>query len=145
MNAMLRQRFLQQYAQTSVQTGVESATPHRLVQMLYEGALDRIAQAKGAILRKDIEAKANLTNRVMDIITHLQSSLELEKGGEVAENLYRLYDYMNRQVFAASRDNDPAKLEEVASLIREIKSAWDEMPEEYRRLSKDEIVKLAPQ
>jgi flagellar protein FliS len=145
MNAMLRQRFLQQYAQTSVQTGVENATPHRLVQMLYEGVLDRIAQAKGAILRKDMEAKANLTNRVMDIITHLQSSLELEKGGEVAENLYRLYDYMNRQVFAASRDNDPMKLEEVASLIREIKSAWDLMPEEYRRLSKDEIVKLAPQ
>lgn len=145
MHAMLRQRFLQQYAQTSVQTGVENAKPHRLVQMLYEGALDRIAQAKGAILRKDIEAKANLTNRVMDIITYLQSSLELEKGGEVAENLYRLYDYMNRQVFAASRDNDSAKLEEVAALIREVKSAWDQMPEEYKRLSKDEIVKLAPQ
>ncbi len=145
MNAMLRQRFLQQYAQTSVQTGVENATPHRLVQMLYEGALDRIAQAKGAMLRKDMEAKANLTNRVMDIIAHLQFSLELEKGGEVAENLYRLYDYMNRQVFAASRNNDPAKLEEVASLIREIKSAWDEMPEEYKRLSKDEIVKMALQ
>ena len=142
MNAMLRQRFLQQYAQTSVQTGVENATPHRLVQMLYEGALDRIAQAKGAIARKDLETKAHLTNRIMDILTHLQSSLELEKGGEVAENLYRLYDYMNRQVFTASRDNDPAKLEEVASLIREVKSAWDQMPEDYRRMSKDEITKL---
>jgi len=142
MNAMLRQRFLQQYAQTSVQTGVESATPHRLVQMLYEGALDRIAQAKGAILRKDMEAKANLTNRIMDILAHLQSSLELDRGGDVAENLYRLYDYMNRQVFAASRDNDPAKLEEVAILIREVKSAWDQMPEEYRRMSKDEITRL---
>jgi flagellar protein FliS len=143
MNAMLRQRFLQQYAQTSVQTGVENATPHRLVQMLYEGVLDRIAQAKGAILRKDLEAKANLTNKIMDILTHLQSSLDIEKGGEVAENLHRLYEYMHRQVFAASRDNDTAKLDEVSVLIREIKVAWDEMPEEYRRMGKEEITKLS--
>lgn len=142
MNAMVRQRFLQQYAQTGLQTGVENATPHRLVQMLYEGVLDRIAQAKGAMMRKDFEAKSRITNRIVDILSHLQNSLDTEKGGEVANNLYQLYDYMLRQVFSASRHNDVQKLDEVAGLIKDIKSAWDEMPEEFRRMSKVELEKL---
>jgi len=101
MNAMVRQRFLQQYTQTIVQTAIENATPHRLVQMLYEGALDRLAQAKGAMLRKDYETKAKLTNRVIEILTSLRGGLELDKGGEVAENLYALYDFMIRHVVKA--------------------------------------------
>lgn len=142
MNAMVRQRFLQQYAQTSVQTGIESATPHRLVQMLYEGTLDRLAQAKGAIQRKDFASKANLTNRVVEILTYLQNSLDMIRGGDVARNLFELYDYMTRQVLAASRHNDPTRLDEVATLLREIKVAWDEMPEEYRRMSKVDLEKV---
>jgi flagellar protein FliS len=144
MNAMVRQRFLQQYAQTGLQTGVESATPHRLVQMLYEGVLDRIAQAKGAMMRKDFAAKSRITNRIVDILSHLQNSLDTEKGGEVANNLYQLYDYMLRQVFSASRYNDVQKLDEVAGLIKDIKSAWDEMPDEYRRMSKSELERIPP-
>lgn len=144
MNAMVRQRFLQQYAQTGLQTGVESATPHRLVQMLYEGVLDRIAQAKGAMMRKDFAAKSRITNRIVDILSHLQNSLDTEKGGEVANNLYQLYDYMLRQVFSASRHNDVQKLDEVAGLIKDIKSAWDEMPDEYRRMSKSELERVPP-
>lgn len=142
MNAMVRQRFLQQYAQTSVHTGVENATPHRLVQMLYEGTLDRLAQAKGAIQRKDFALKANITNRIVDILSYLQNSLDMVRGGDVARNLFDLYDYMTRQVLAASRHNDPVKLDEVATLLREIKVAWDEMPEEFRRMSKVELEKL---
>lgn len=144
MNAMVRQRFLQQYAQTGLQTGVESATPHRLVQMLYEGVLDRIAQAKGAMLRKDFAAKSRLTNRIVDILSHLQGSLDTDKGGDVAANLYQLYDYMLRQVFAASRYNDTQKLDEVANLIREIKAGWDQMPDDLRRMSQEELKTFTP-
>lgn len=144
MNAMVRQRFLQQYAQTGLQTGVESATPHRLVQMLYEGVLDRIAQAKGAMLRKDFAAKSRLTNRIVDILSHLQGSLDTDKGGDVAANLYQLYDYMLRQVFAASRHNDTQKLDEVANLIREIKAGWDQMPDDLRRMSQEELKIFTP-
>ena len=143
MHAMTRQRFLQQYTNTNVQTAVESATPHRLVQMLYEGALGRIAQAKGAMMRKDFEAKARLTNRVIDILSSLRAGLDLEKGGEVATNLEGLYSFMIEQIYKASRHNSPEILEETAELLRTVKSGWDEMPEEFRKMRKEQIDQLA--
>ncbi|HQR82722.1 MAG TPA: flagellar export chaperone FliS [Thiotrichales bacterium] len=143
MHAMTRQRFLQQYTNTNVQTAVESATPHRLVQMLYEGALDRIAQAKGAMMRKDFEAKARLTNRVIDILSSLRAGLDLEKGGDVASNLEALYGFMIEQVYKASRHNSPDMLEETAEILRTVKAGWDEMPEEFRKMRKEQIDRLA--
>lgn len=143
MNAMLRQRFLQQYAQTNIQTGVESATPHRLVQMLYEGALDRLAQAKGAVLRKDFEAKSLLTNKIVDILGHLQASLDMERGADVANNFHALYDYMIRSVLSASRHNDASKLEEVSNLLKDIKAGWDDMPESFRKMTKQDLERLS--
>lgn len=139
MNAMIRQRFLQQYAQTSVTTGIESATPHRLVQMLYDGVLDRIAQAKGFMLRKEFEKKSRVVNSIISIISHLQQTLDLDRGGDVAQNLYAVYGYASQQVFKASRHNDPALLDEVTGLIRSLKQAWDDMPENFRKMSKEEI------
>jgi flagellar protein FliS len=142
MNAMVRQRFLQQYAQTNVQTGVESATPHRLIQMLYEGALDRLAQAKGAMMRKDFETKATLLNKSMQIIAGLRSCIDMERGKEVAENLDGLYDYMIRRIVSASARNDVSIIDEVSELIRSIKSGWDEMPESFRRMTQADVDKL---
>ena len=143
MHAMTRQKFLQQYTTTNVQTAIESATPHKLVQMLYEGALDRIAQAKGAIIRKDFESKAKLTNRVIEILTALRGGLDLEKGGEISENLGALYTFMIEQILKASRHNSTDMLEEIAELLRTIKSGWDEMPDEYKRMRKEQISKIA--
>jgi flagellar secretion chaperone FliS len=142
MNAMIRQRFLNQYAQTSVLTGIENATPHRMVQMLYDGVLDRIAQAKGLMLRKDFEKKSKTINNIIEIISHLQQSLDLDTGGEVAQNLYALYGYMLQQVFKASRHNDPALLDEVTSLMKNISQAWDGMPENFKKMNKEEIARL---
>ena len=142
MNAMIRQRFLNQYAQTSVLTGIENATPHRMVQMLYDGVLDRIAQAKGLMLRKDFEKKSKVINSIIGIISHLQQSLDLDKGGEVAQNLYALYGYALQQVFKSSRHNDPSLLDEVTNLMRGLKQAWDEMPESFKKMNKEEIARL---
>lgn len=141
MNAMVRNRFLQQYTQTNMQTGIEGATPHRLVQMLYEGALDIIAQAKGAMIRKDYEIKAKRINHAITIITGLRAGLDHEKGGAIADNLNALYDYMVRRLFEASSKNEISMLDEVSELLREVKSGWDEMPENYRRMSKAELEK----
>ncbi len=142
MNAMVRQRFLQQYAQTNVQTGVENATPHRLIQMLFEGALDRLAQARGAMQRRDYETKSKVMNKAMQIIAGLRSCIDLESGKEVAENLDALYDFMIRRLVSASARNDVGILDEVSELIRTIKSGWDEMPEKFRLMSKFDIEKL---
>ncbi|MCI4410560.1 MAG: flagellar export chaperone FliS [Thiotrichales bacterium] len=141
MNAMVRNRYLQQYTQTNLQTGVENATPHRLVQMLYEGALDVLAQAKGAIQRRDLELKAKKTNHLITIINGLRSGLDHDLNGEIVENLDSLYEFLARRVFAASRDNSVEILDEVADILRTLKTAWDEMPEDVRKLPKEALEK----
>lgn len=132
MYASPRDYGIRQYAQVNVSSGVEGASPHRLVQMLMEGALQRIAQAKGAIERHDTELKGRAIGKAIDIIGQgLQSALDKDQGGELAEHLDALYGYMIDQLFAANLRNDVEKLNEVATLLKEIKSAWDAIPPEH--------------
>jgi flagellar protein FliS len=99
--------------------------------MLMEGALTRMSQAKNMIEQKNHEGKAKLLGRVMEIIATLQSSLDLDKGGDISSNLDRLYDYMNRRLLEASSANDIAMIDEVMSLLLEVKSGWDGIRDEY--------------
>lgn len=116
---------LQQYRQVNTHARVESASPHRLIQMLMQGALDRIATARGAMERGEIAAKGEQISWAISIVGGLRSSLDLEAGGDLAGNLHDLYDYMERQLLQANIRNEVALLDEVSGLIREIKSAWD--------------------
>lgn len=124
---------MKQYQQVSIQSGIMDASPHRLVQMLMEGFLERIAFAKGNIDRKEIAKKGENISRAITIVNGLQSSLNKEAGGELAENLSNLYDYMSLRLVLANSNNDISMLDEVANLMLEIKSGWDNMPEEYKR------------
>ncbi len=123
---------MKQYKQVRVHGGIMDATPHRLVQMLMEGALERIAQAKGNMLNKDIAGKGEYIGKAIDIIGGLQSSLNKEAGGELAVNLSNLYDYMVRRLVDANVRNDPNILDEIAGLMTEIKSGWDNIPDSYK-------------
>ncbi|MES9967594.1 MAG: flagellar export chaperone FliS [Sedimenticola sp.] len=116
-------------------TEANYATPHRLVQMLMEGALDKIATAKGALERGDVQERHNNVTWATSIIDALRSSLDFSKGGEIATNLDALYTYMNRQLLVADVESDASALDEVASLLKEIKQAWDAMPEAIRNAS----------
>ena len=120
---------LSQYQSVSVTSGVEDATPHRLIQMLMEGALDKIATAKGHMLHDNMAEKGRHVSWAISIISGLQSSLDMEAGGEISQNLDDLYDYMVRRLGKAGADNDPAILDEVSSLLLEVKSAWDVIPQ----------------
>ena len=120
-----------QYRQVGATSEVEGADPHRLIQMLMEGALTRMSQAKGMIEAKNHEGKAKLLGRVMDIISTLQSSLDHDQGGDISANLDRLYDYMNRRLLEASSANDVDMIDEVMALLLEIKSGWDGIRDEY--------------
>lgn len=120
--------LLQQYSRTAVESEIEGASPHRLVQMLMEGALEKIATAKGHMLRREHTAKGRQINWAVSIINGLRMSLNKEAGGELAGNLDALYDYMVRRLMKAHADNDPAGLDEVGGLIIEIKSGWDGVP-----------------
>lgn len=132
MNA-LSNRAMNQYKQVGTQVGADSADPHQLIVMLFDGALERIAIAKGAIERNDIEEKGQKIGRVIAIVDGLRASLDKERGGDIAENLDNLYDYMQRRLFEANLNNDVTILSEVADLIKEIKSAWIAIPMEYRQ------------
>ena len=117
----------QRYQQVGVHSGLMDASPHRLVQMLMEAVLEKIAKAKGNILRNEIAEKGANIGKVITIIEGLRASLDKDSGGEIAQNLNDLYDYMTRQLLTANLRNDEAVLDEVFSLMTEIKSGWEIM------------------
>ena len=125
MSYAMAANALRQYQQVKTGTGVEYASPHRLIQMLFEGGLERIASAKGMLQRGELGRKGELIGKAINIIGGLRDGLDFERGGELATNLDALYDYMQRRLLRANIDCDPAVLDEVASLLREIKEAWD--------------------
>ncbi len=128
-----------QYSSVSVNSGVEGATPHRLVQMLMEGALDKIAAAKGHMLRGEMAEKGRFISWAISIISGLQSSLDMEAGGEISHNLDSLYDYMVRRLGESSVSDNPDILDEVTSLLLEVKGAWDVMPENIKNVSSGDM------
>ena len=122
MNAMAA---LRQYQTVNTQARVSDASPHRLIQMLMEGGLSRIAQAKGAMQHGQQAAKGELISKAIGIIGGLREGLDLEQGGEIAVNLDRLYEYMTARLIEANISNDVAILDEVSGLLRNVKSGWD--------------------
>lgn len=115
----------QNYSSVKNHAGVLDASPHRLIQMLFEGALERIAQSKGAMLQNQIARKGELIGKAINIVGGLQGSLSDREGGELAANLEGLYDYIIRRLIKANMDNDPEILDECARLLGELKSGWD--------------------
>lgn len=124
-----------QYGKVAAESEADYANPHRLVQMLMEGALDKVATAKGCIERNDLEGKSRQITWAMSIINGLRTSLDMDGGGAIAVNLDDLYDYMVRRLIDASAQNDADALTEVIDLMLEIKGAWDAMPDEVRNVS----------
>ena len=118
---------LNAYHQVGVNAAVSDANPHQLIQMLLNGALEKLASAKGHMLRKNLE-KGSCISRVISILDGLRESLNFEVGGEIAENLNQLYEYCQRRLLQANADNDPRLLDEVTALLREIKIAWESIP-----------------
>lgn len=117
---------LNSYRKVGVETGVASASPQRLILMLYEGAIAAIASAQQHVRLKNIAAKGEAVSKAISIIDGgLKASLDLSVGGELARNLSELYDYMGRRLLHASIKNDLAALEEVRQLLQQLMSAWE--------------------
>lgn len=116
---------LRQYQTVNTRVQVDDASPHRLIQMLMEGALSRLLQARGAMERGQVEQKGALISKTIAIIGGLREGLDLQQGGELAENLAGLYDCMSTRLFQANVANDIEMVDEVIGLLRNIKSAWD--------------------
>lgn len=116
---------VQNYSSVKVHSGVETASPHRLIQMLFEGALERIAQAKGAMAQNQVARKGELIGKAVAIVGGLQGSLNDKEGGALAANLDGLYDYIIRRLTQANFENNVDYLDECGRLLGEIKTAWD--------------------
>ena len=122
MNPMLA---LRQYQKVNGVAQTSEASPHRLVQMLMQGGLDRIAQAKGAIERNDAGQKGTLIGKAIGIIGGLREGLDLENQSEALADIDSLYAYMSKRLIEANVKNDPEILSEVASLLTTLKEGWD--------------------
>lgn len=121
---------LKQYQHVSIEAGILSADPHRLIQILFESALEKLMIAKKFIEINNIHDKGVAISFAISIIETLQASLNEDEGGEIAKNLSDLYGYMLRTLIEANLHNDLKKIDEVVQLITTIKSGWDNMPRE---------------
>ncbi|WP_370298714.1 flagellar export chaperone FliS [Pontibacterium sp.] len=124
---------LKQYKSVDLRATAETASPHKLIAMLFDGALGSLAKAKGAIERKNISERTAHLNKASEIVVGLRGSLDLEKGGDVAANLEALYDYMIRAIMQANRNNDLDKVQEVMDLLLEVRAGWLGMPEDIKQ------------
>ncbi|MFL9675904.1 flagellar export chaperone FliS [Pseudomonas marginalis] len=124
MNPM---RALRQYQKVNSHAQISEASPHRLVQMLMEGGLDRMAQAKGALARGDIAQKGLMLGKATDILIGLRDGLNAEKSDnkEYVQQLEGLYVYMTNRLMEANLHNDADMIDEVARLLITVKEGWD--------------------
>ena len=136
---------LQAYHQADI-SRASFADPHQLIVMLMDGALDRIAKAKGSLLQNEYSEKGKHISHTITIISGLSECLDMDTGGDLSSNLADLYDYMNRQLLQANLKNDAKFLDEVSSLLNEIKGAWIAIPlpvrEEYDKQSNQQVAEV---
>ncbi len=119
------QRGVNAYAKVGLETGVAAASPHKLIVMLYDGAMVALLSAINNMKASDIAAKGAAISKAITIIDNgLRASLDKSAGGEIAENLDALYDYMSRRLLQANLKNDVGAVEEVHGLLSNLREAW---------------------
>lgn len=129
---MINKQALQAYQEVKKEGSLQYADPYNLVLMLMQGALDKLSLAKGFMAQHDIEQKGANISLAISIIDALQSSLDQEKGGDIAKNLYDLYDYVMKELVQANLKNDSERLDHVIAVIKTIQSGWEQIPDEHK-------------
>ena len=124
-----RKKGLASYGEVNATAGTAYANEVELVQMLFDGLIDSLAMAEGQIVRNEVQAKNESLGRASQIIIGLKSSLDFEKGGEIATNLNDLYGYCVQRVMFANLNNDVDAIIEIKNLMVEIRDAWAQIPD----------------
>ncbi|MGO3345036.1 MAG: flagellar export chaperone FliS [Marinomonas sp.] len=135
---MYKKKGINAYKKDSLKSDLASADPHRVIQLLMQGALERLALGKGCIERSDWEGKASALTSAVEIINSLRDSLDRSVNPELVDNLESLYDYMTVQITEASVTKDTALLDQVIALILQIKGAWDQISEADKQRAYEE-------
>lgn len=113
------------YAKVGVESGVLSASPHQLIVLLFDGALSSIRAARLHMAEGNVQEKGKSISKALNIVNNgLLAALDTERGGEIAERLGALYEYISRLLLSANLHNDDKSLHEAAQLLEDIGSAW---------------------
>jgi len=124
---MYKSKGIQAYRKDSIKSDLASADPHRVIQLLMQGALEKLALGKGGIERSDLEGKAAALTRASEIINALRDALDRDVNPELVDNLESLYEYMIVRITEASIARDTSILDQVMGLLLQIKGAWDQI------------------
>jgi flagellar protein FliS len=121
-----RQTGVHAYAKVGMETGVVAASPHKLIVMLFDGALVALNGALQSMRTGNIGEKGkSISKAIMIIDSGLRAALDKKAGGEIAEGLDALYEYMSARLLTANLNNDATILEEVQRLLTELRDAWN--------------------
>ena len=123
---------LELYKTTKMGTAVDDASPHQLIAMLFDGALEKVALAAGAMERKEPAMAGESLSKAISIVDHVRLAVDHDIGGDLAHNLSDLYDYITRRMLEANVVSDVSMLREVSTLLAELRLAWDQVPAEFR-------------
>ncbi len=121
------------YQSVGAQSIIETADQHKLVEMLYTGAISRINAAKSHLEMGNVANKGKTISNVIAIVEELRRTLDMEHGGELANNLHDLYEYMKSRLLQANLNNDADILDEVKGLLEKLLDGWQQIPEEARQ------------
>jgi flagellar protein FliS len=124
VSGFARNAKLAAYHSVAVHGGVAYADRHGLVQMLMDGAVERMTKALGCIERGELARKSALLHSAVTILAELRGNLNLTEGGALAQNLSNLYEYMTRRLLLANANSNPKPISEVLDLLNEIRGAW---------------------
>ena len=134
MTAIVEQQAAQKYARLEVETGVAAASPQRLIVMLYDGAVRALLGAKAALAAGDVSVRGARISKAISIIDEgLRPAVDPVAGGEIADNLLRLYEYIGNRLLLANLKSDEASLDEAIALLTELKGAWEALERQTTR------------
>jgi len=120
------------YKKSSLEAELSVADPHKVIQLLMQGFLERVAQAKGAIERSDYQLKSDRISSANAILNGLKDSLDMSQG-DISEKLFSLYEYMGERLLDASVQMDVSPLDESMKLMLMIKESWDKIPDQEKQ------------
>ena len=133
MNALAA---LSQYGKIKDDTQTMYASPHQLMLMLFDGALEAMSLTIAAIQNKNFELRSKQNTRSITIINGMRECLDMDAGGELADNLYSLYQYMTQELFRASVKNDDETIRNIQTMLKDIRGSWEKIPIDMHYMQK---------
>ena len=127
---------LAKYGQIKNDAQTTYVSPHQLMLMLFDGAIEAMSFTIGAIQNENFELRSKQNTRSITIINGMRECLDMETGGELADNLYSLYQYMTKELFRASFKNDVDTIQNIQTMLKDIRGSWEKIPLDMHYMQK---------